>query len=362
LKEIEKRLAQEALRRKRWAPAILRVLVDGIEQGLLDPSVESKCSCLIRRDAELIEVKSAYQAGDLTLATYLLDQSVAGRSLPRRLQIRLEGNQEISFEVSLSRSDPQELTLTVGYRDRSLHLYDWFGAFFVSAFAHDGHRRAVLAGLLLLAIVVLVFVAIRLRQMQSPAPARIAVTATPAPVAPTVPVIQPEISPAPQVVNPPPPGSTPPANRHPKHTPASHSEVAVAPSPTPLNEIANVDVTRDRRAQPQGASLPEVKRVFVEAQDDADSTRRIVDSLNQQLSEGKSLTLVKGREQADALLKVHSSMRSHREEISTELVNVDGRILWSFRRALGSQTPAQFSTTLINQIRFAQGANAKPNQ
>jgi hypothetical protein len=73
LAEINHMLDEQAGRRRRSSPsAVIRIMVDGVERGRLNPAEESSISFTLEEDAEIIEVKTTDPHGDLLLATHLL--------------------------------------------------------------------------------------------------------------------------------------------------------------------------------------------------------------------------------------------------------------------------------------------------
>ena len=74
LAEINHMLDEQAGRRRRSSPTgVIRIMVDGIERGTLNPAERSSISFSVAEDAEIIEVKTTDPRGDLLLATHLLN-------------------------------------------------------------------------------------------------------------------------------------------------------------------------------------------------------------------------------------------------------------------------------------------------
>ena len=102
LAEINHMLDEQAGRRRRSSPtAVIRIIVDGVERGRLNPAEQSSISFSADEDAEIIEVKTTDSSGDLLLATHLLTS--LGKDTPDATivsSIRLEGGQELSLSIT----------------------------------------------------------------------------------------------------------------------------------------------------------------------------------------------------------------------------------------------------------------------
>ena len=76
---IKSRLAEQARRRREAPVELLRVMVDGVERARIDLSQSRDARFRIGASAELIEVRTRDDEGELTLATHLLTHGDAGR-------------------------------------------------------------------------------------------------------------------------------------------------------------------------------------------------------------------------------------------------------------------------------------------
>src|SRR5687768_3664935 len=123
LAEINHMLDEESGRRRRSSPtAVIRIIVDGVERGRLNPAEESSISFSADEDAELIEVKTTDGLGDLMLATHLLT-SYDREADDIVSSIRLEGGQELSLSITRrqieANGDP-DLLVKFGYKETRL--------------------------------------------------------------------------------------------------------------------------------------------------------------------------------------------------------------------------------------------------
>ncbi len=125
LAEISHMLDEQAGRRRRSSPTgVIRIMVDGIEQGTLNPGRRSSISFSVAEDAEIIEVKTTDPLGDLMLATHLLTSPTSFRKdapdAPIVSSIRLEGGQELSLSITrtpIAVNGGSDLLIMFGYRE-----------------------------------------------------------------------------------------------------------------------------------------------------------------------------------------------------------------------------------------------------
>ena len=102
LAEINHMLDEQAGRRRRSSPtAVIRIMVDGVERGRLNPAEQSSISFSAEEDAEIIEVKTTDPHGDLLLATHLLTSfGTNAQDTAIVSSIRLEGGQDLSLSIT----------------------------------------------------------------------------------------------------------------------------------------------------------------------------------------------------------------------------------------------------------------------
>jgi hypothetical protein len=128
LAEINHLLDEQVGRRRRSSPTgVIRIMVDGIERGTLNPGRRSSISFSVAEDAEIIEVKTTDPRGDLLLATHLLTSPTAATSFEKDAHdaalvssIRLEGGQELSLSITRTPIDVNggsDLMVMFAYRE-----------------------------------------------------------------------------------------------------------------------------------------------------------------------------------------------------------------------------------------------------
>src|ERR1041385_1263847 len=118
LAEISNMLDEQAGRRRRSSPnAVMRIMVDGVERGRLNPAEQSSISFSAEEDAEIIEVKTTDSRGDLLLATHLLTSYGKDAHVS---SIRLEGGQDLSLSITrrqIEANGDADLLVKFGYRE-----------------------------------------------------------------------------------------------------------------------------------------------------------------------------------------------------------------------------------------------------
>jgi len=333
LAEINHMLDEQAGRRRGASPgAVIRIMVDGVERGRLNPVEQSSISFSAEEDAEVIEVKSTDASGDLLLATHVLsalnDAAIVS-------SIRLEGGQDLSLSITRRQNDTNggaDLLVTFGYREtaprRAAHLW-WQRMKLRLKPEHDlsmwsGATIYILAGSLVIICLTAYLGYVRLRSPQTSGPAPVSVAQAIPPTQPEKPVAQ----------------ATVPAARPPKRERSTAAKVSASPAPAQTREEdAAEDLTRGGAAVPN-LTLKQVKKIYIEIRGDAALRSNLVESLN---SSGV-VTITTNADEADAALKIVVSENS----TSALLVNARGTILW---RRHYSGDANNIASDLLSQIR-----------
>jgi hypothetical protein len=309
LAEINDMLAEQAGRRRRSSPdAVIRILVDGVERGRLNPAEESSISFSAEADAELIEVKTTDADGDLLLATYLLT-SLEDAIVP---SIRLEGGQRLS--LSITRRGETDLSIKFGYQEtaprRAARL--WWQRLNLRLVPAQGlSTRHVLVGSLLVVICVASYLAyVKLRSRPANGPAQISsVQATP------LPSIFDEPKPVPTPAQ---PTRRARSDRSPAAPKVATAPAADAPAQVRDEDVA-VDVTRSGAVVPD-LKLSEVKKVYIDVRGELHS------HLMDNLASTGMVAATTNVDDADAALKIVVSKTG---EVQARLVNARGTVLWA---------------------------------
>ena len=318
LAEISHMLDDQARRRRRSSPtSIMRILVDGVERGRLNPAEQSSISFSADEDAEIIEVKTTDSSGELLLATHLVTSSLKDESIVS--SIRLEGGQDLSLRITRRQNEVNgetDLLVDFSYREtapwRVVRLWwqrlksrgMWSGATIST--------RHVLAGSLVVIVCVMGYVGYKTLRSGQTQPAPVVAEALNSPT-PTVPIVTATQSP-----------------------PRPKIEKKTAKATAPPED----DVTRSGNVV-ANLRLKEVKKVYVEIRG-VDDTH----SLNEILNASGIVTATTNADEADAALKIVVSQNS----TSAQLINARGTVLWRGTRG----NPSEIVKDMLSTIRMAR--------
>jgi hypothetical protein len=323
LAELNDMLAEQSGRRRRSSPtAVIRIMVDGVERGRLNPIEQSSISFSAEEDAEVIEVKTTDPRGDLLLATHLL---AASRESAIVSSIRLEGGQELSLTITKRQNEGSgaDFLVQFGYGEtnarRALGL--WWQRLRLSRSPStfwDAARIPILACSVLVICLMSYFAYVRLRSRETSGPAQASATQTPPLVAEVI---------KPPGMKPPDPKPQPTASQRARNEKTTRAPVGDEDNTRSGSVIANL-------------KLKEVKKIYVEISGDAKFN--VVESLN---SSGV-VTATNNADDADAALKITISPTS----TSALLVNARGTVLWR-------STGPDIVKDLLSAIRSARTGN-----
>ena len=374
LAEINQSLVEQAGRRRRSSPtAVIRIMVDGVERGRLNPAQQSSVSFNAEEDAEIIEVKTSDPRGDLLLATYLLTAYEKDADKAAIVSsITLEGGQELSLSITrrpIEASGGADLLVQFGYREtnprRAVRLWwrrlmlrlrpqqeldsrGWWGGR-ISA-------QHVIAGAVLVVFLasLLGYMTLRSRETNGPVQTTVVDVATPGPERSREATNPPgNEAVAKATVNGPNRNASPPVQR-----PGNNNAAKTQSSPVAVDTPTDEDVAEDAvRSGNVVANLPlkEVKKIYVDVRGAAASSElqsKLIDSLN---SSGDIIATMNPGD-ADSSLKIAIAPA----EVSARLVNARGTVLWpkggGTRRYSGetSQIVSQILRDLVSEIRLAR--------
>lgn len=369
--EINDMLAEQARRRRRSSSTgVMRVMVDGIERGRLNPAEESSISFSAGEDAELIEVKSTDSSGDLLLATHLLtaggkdDDTVVA-------SIRLEGGQHLSLSITRRAIDANgggDLLVKFGYQETRLRraVRLWWQRFGLRRSAEEGVSwgeagvpRYVLAGSAVVVICLASYFGyVTLKSRETDVPVQPSVAQTTSTVKDPAPVHSIPATPEPERV------ASPPARRNERSAAtkapatASSSPRAIDPSPAGEEAVAD-DLMRSGSVVPN-LTLREVKKVYIDLRGDTVLRNEFIENLNASGVVAASTDAV----EADAALKIVVGDNSGTPQFEAQLVNARGTMLWPktgrrARRYSGDTTKvvSEIVRDLVSEIRSARGGN-----
>ena len=359
LYSIKSALAELASRRRKAAPTILRILVDGTEHARLDLNRARRTSFHLKGMPELIEVRGLDDEGDILLASHLIayDEGIP-QFQPMRTSIITEGNQRISINVSMSQDVTGEVAVAqveVKYDERSSfgtiaqffrqlkeRLADGIGYL---GWPYAPGLKPVLFLILLAIVAGIVWYSWNRASREAPVQVTVdqgdkssSQVKEPATSSPAQGAVQ---TTTPNAAKPKAPftadksGSSPQAS-----TPQPQQERIVRrpPEGPPVTEPpgSTGERTRSPVGEPAVVSLQEVRKVYVEsvgAEPLAGEVRRIV---NEHLQASGRLSLTDIQNEADAVLKItvksfgdtRSATGSNRISILAQLINARGEVVW----------------------------------
>jgi hypothetical protein len=345
LAEINHLLDQEAGRRRRSSPtAVIRIMVDGIERGRLNPAEESSTSFSVEEDAEIIEVKTAGTHSELLLATHLLtslDETAPDAAIVS--SIRLEGGQDLSLSITrrqIEAGGGTDLLVKFGYREtdprrvarlwwQRLHRRVSPAQESRSFWAGSGiSARHVLAGSVLFICLTSYIGYVTLRSRTTTEPAHVSnVQTTPQSSETPIGVNNSNVGPEQAAANATPPGQEQRVSQPPRRAeratapklPASSGAGAVVP--TPEEDVA-ADAMRSGNVVPN-LTLKDVKKIYIEIRGDA-GLNDLRSNLSESLNSSGVVAAVPKADDADAALKIVVSQSG----TSAQLVNARGTVLW----------------------------------
>lgn len=367
LAEINDMLAEQSRRRRRSSSSgVIRIIVDGIERGRLNPAEESSISFSAEENAELIEVTTTDSNGDLLLATHLLTSFVTeAHDGTIVCSTRLEGGQELSLSITrrwIEPSGPADLLINFGYQEtapfRAARL--WWQRF-KRRFSPDQSQSSwgarIPARLMLAASVIVICLAsylgyVTLKSRETVGPAQISSVQT-APPSAEVPVKAPE--PEPSATQPREVRSEKPA---PRKAPAT---VSSSPGSDVVAQVRDEDVTEDDATRSGNVvpnlTLKDVRKIYIDVRGDSALRSSLVESLS-----ASGVVATANADDADAALKItvtQSSAGASQIEASARLVNAGGTVLWpkgGARRYSGeiSKVVSEITKDLSAEIRVVR--------
>lgn len=366
LAEINHVLDEQAGRRRSSPTAVIRIMVDGVERGRLNPAEQSSISFSAEEDAEIIEVKTTDSRGDLLLATHLLTSfEKDAHDAAIVSSIRLESGQDLSLSITrrqIEANGEADLLVTFGYRETNLLRVArlWWQRLGLRLSPEPGHpilwggarisARHVLAGSVLVICLVGYLGYVRLRSRDTSGPPQTSSVATNASIN------EPEKAAAPATGSEPDRTASPPAQRaRSNRSTAAKAPAVVSSSPSTdgpaLNRDEDVaeDVTRSGNVV-ANLKLAEVKKIYPEMRGDS-AFLELRSNLVESLGSSGVLAVATNTDEADAALKITASQTG----TSALLVNARGTVLWT-RRYSGetAKVVSEIVKDLLSEIKLAR--------
>jgi hypothetical protein len=325
-------VTHQASRRKTAPAELLSIRVDDVERARLDLRQTQHVQLNVEEGAEMMEVYTSDNTGDVLLAVYVLTfDDAKTNARPMTSSIVLEGGQEISFGVSFIRGGDdtsQHALVDISYREnnvvKAVALLCRQLMSRISQAIHPPNLNqwpALKAGLAVgLALTMLGSL---IWYMQRPSTTRQPVIVQQPPSA-----TEPQSRPQPDI---------PAAPEPPPTTPAPPTDIAANPKTENerfiLRESANQSVE----------SLLAVRRIYVYPFGSDAFSQQLRESLINRLQAGNRFTITENSDEADAALKATMSQvtpepntadepRADSKRLAVRLVNADGEIIWPTRQ------------------------------
>jgi hypothetical protein len=372
LAEINQVLVEQSGRRRRSSPTgVIRVMVDGVERGRLNPAQQSSISFSAAADSEIVEVKTMDQRGDLLLATCLLtalQQEASDEAIVS--SIRLEGGQELSLSIArvLMANGETELLIKFGYQETDLRRAArlWWQRFTFRRVPQEALKpsgvwgggritaRHVLAGTVVVICLITSYLAyVRLTSRETVGPAQaVSVAVSSPPVMPNAPQQAQATEPGPQQI------ASQPTRRTTtdKPTAANVSPATDVPAQTGDEDVA--EATRGGNVV-ANLTLREVKKIHVNA-----ALNELRKGLVENLGSSGVVVATTNADEADASLKVVILKTGPEIEVTARLVNARGVVLWP-KAGRGTERYSGDANTvmeeivkdLLSEIRLARAAH-----
>jgi hypothetical protein len=370
LAEINQMLDEQAGRRRRASPtAIIRIMVDGVERGRLNPAAQSSISFSAEEDAEVIEVKTTDPHGDLILATHLLTsfgRDAKGTAIVS--SIRLEGGQDLSLSITRRQSEANggaDLLVTFGYREtnpRRVALLWWQRLKFRLSAKEDPNTRSIwgarisarhiIAGSVVIVCVASYLGYVRLRSQLTSEPGRSSSVQT------TPPGQNTSIagSPGGDQINRPDQAASKTVRRiRSERSTAAKAPAATSPSaadgPANTSDEDVADLMRSGRVD-ANLTLREIKKVYIEIRSDA-AFDELRNNFVESLGSSGVVAATTNADEADAALKIAVSQTSAGDrpqiEATALLVNARGTVLWP-KAGRGARSYSGETTKVVSEI------------
>ena len=329
---ISDEITKEAKRRKKYFGPILSVRVDGIERGHLDLNRTNSLRLEIEAGTELIEVQGGDSSEEIMVATHLVTYDEFGIVLSKS-EVVLEGGQALSFEI-VSGDKPSSGTsrtlVMIRYREtrpigalslllRQLTFYFPTRVNLQELIGVPKPAQVFLFALMGIAALVIYFQAI-----DQPKPGIISVQ--------TEPGASDEAKVAPPGTPPQSPREANQAAGKQKAEPDSSESArprAEQQERTPGDPMS-MERTRAPKSRSSSVKLLAVKRIYISTSDNGPLSQQIRELLIKSLESIGRFEIVRGKEEADAMLDIFAikELNGGKIALGLQLVSAEGETIW----------------------------------
>ncbi len=319
---IKATLAEQSSRRRAATAALLRIKIDGEERAAIDLERTSRARIDLDPSAELIEVVTDDERGELLLAAHLFDETSTST------RITLESGQRISFDVSIHKdSMGQVVESIVDVACKETNPFRAAALFFRQKMASASGltRMPALKPALAFGVVILIIAGLLFYLRTNDAGKESRAQDQPAP---EIREDQPQQAHNDESTNPSP---DQPDDKKPAPDGKEKERTLIAQNQKPTEEDPLTGTTRGPRTA-TGASLTEVKRICIETTGDGTLSARLKSLLTLLMDTDSRLSVTENRDEADALLKVfvksESAESPQKISATVRLINATGFVIW----------------------------------
>lgn len=330
--QIKEILNERARRRRKTSGELLSILVDGEERAQWNLHQASRIQLEIEDGSELIELRRSGKHGELSVANFLLEYGESGITAAHQ-DFVLRG-QKLSFDISVPKSSVDQAPnalITIEHKEsnpirRALVVIRHLREQVAEPFSSRGWTVTdLIKSPLVLAVVTCVAILAIYLRIQTNHQNRQK-------------EMEPEQSASSENRN----GSfaaRPPVNREP-----TTNQNLKAPAPeTPADKrggaktagegepVTDSKHPRSLGLEEKSASLKTVKQIYIDPFGTDDSSRRVRDLLMEALQTANHFTVVKERDQADAVVEgvaKPASTNTAKIDLAVQLVNGRGEVIW----------------------------------
>jgi hypothetical protein len=325
---ISDEITKEAKRRKKYFGPILSVRVDGIKRGHLDLNRTNSLRLEIEAGTELIEVHGGDSSEEIMVATHLVTYDEVGIVLSKS-EVVLEGGQVLSFEIvggDKPSSETSRTVVMIRYREtRPIGALSLFlrqlTFYFPTRVNLQVPKPAKVFLLVLMGIATLL---IYFQAIDQPKPGIISVQ--------TEPGASDEGKVAPPGTPPQSPREANQAAGTQKAEPDSSESAkprAEQQEPTPGAPMST-ERTRAPESRSSSVKLLAVKRIYISTSGNEPLSQQIREMFIKSLESSGRFEIVRGKEEADAMLDIFAikELSGGKIALGLQLISAEGETIW----------------------------------
>ncbi len=373
-------LAEQSAQRRSARAGLLRIVVDGREQVVMNLRTTSRAQLHLDDRAELIEVYGEGERGEVLLATHLL----AEESGAIHRSITLEAGQRIVFDIDKpqgAQSDGGEVIVAVSYSET---YWARAAAFFIqqqakamtarwpSALTHQRAFKPLLAGIALAVALVGMWIFLPSSptklEPEIPLQAHAPSGETDKPI-----IMNPQTDTLPALpqqsgtgASSPQPRATPKRIKNRRDAQLARHKEAVSEGGILSDETDAVIVSdlRGNRARLDTLSLHEVRTICLSVRGDERLGNQLLAAITARLQSSRRVSVTRDRETADAMLRLNLTQEGQQSSMQVMLLDASGLVIWNPQARSAKidsveQSAAQVAADLLESLQRADRAAQK---